>query len=888
MDAIAQLNASLAGRYDVEREIGRGGMATVYLALDIKHNRRVAVKVLNPELGAVLGVERFLSEIKVTANLQHPNLLPLFDSGEASGLLFYVMPFVEGESLRARLVRDKQLPIDEAVHIATAILSALDYAHRHGVIHRDLKPENILLQEGQPVVADFGIALAVSKAGGARVTQTGISLGTPQYMSPEQATGDRTIDGRTDVYSLGAMLYEMLAGEAPHDGNTAQAIIAKVITDRPRKLRLSRDTVPAHVEAAVECALAKLPADRFSTAHEFAAALAGKGGSLPTARTDPHASGATRSGVRGATATRMIVVGSSLLFGGLFFGAIGFALWMRVGADGVSGPIRYEIPTVGQSLVTLGIGNPLAISRGGRFIAYVALSDGGIRRLFVKAAGELRAREIGGSEAARNPFVSPDGEWVVFYSTGQLKKAALSGGASTSLGDAAGASRGTWSSSGVIIMSQGGRLRRAPATGGAFEPFTTLDSKHGETGQLSPLALADGKSVLYTSLAMGGASAAHIGVASLKDGSSVILPVQGSYGLGVIDGYLIYATAPGAVLAVQFDLASRKVTGTPIPLIDQVATDATGEAYADLSVDGELTYYSGSSRRRLMIVAPMGAPRPVLAEGQNVSWPRLSPNGKRISMTIGESGRSDIWVYDLPSGPLNRVTTGGTLNDRSEWMPDGKAVLFRSNRGALNAIWTQPVDGAGDAKLLFAMNGSKIDEGVMSADGRYLAFQRDTTGIGDVWYKALQGDTMPKVIDASAGAELSPRFSPDGKWIALASSESGASQIFVRPFPSLATRKQISLDGGTTPVWSRDGTRIYYVIGRRLVVASVRTQPDFSVLSRRVVIEREFSFNTIHADYDLMPDDVSILALQLAEAEAQLIAVHNWASEVRARVRGRP
>src|SRR6185437_11822726 len=210
MGATASLNIALAGRYTIEREIGRGGMAVVYLARDIKHDRPVALKLLHPELGAVLGVERFLSEIRVTANLQHPHLLPLFDSGSADGLLYYVMPYVEGESLRARLERERQLPVDEALRLTIAVLSALAYAHEHGVIHRDLKPENILLQHGQPVVADFGIALAVSNAGGARVTQTGLSLGTPQYMSPEQATGDRAIDGRTDIYSLGAVTYEML------------------------------------------------------------------------------------------------------------------------------------------------------------------------------------------------------------------------------------------------------------------------------------------------------------------------------------------------------------------------------------------------------------------------------------------------------------------------------------------------------------------------------------------------------------------------------------------------------------------------------------------------------------------------------------------------------
>ena len=259
MDAFSKLRTALVERYEIEREIGAGGMATVYLARDQRHDRHVALKVLNPELGAVLGVERFLAEIKVTANLQHPNLLPLFDSGEAEGLLFYVMPFVEGESLRARLDREKQLPIDEAIRIAVAVANALDYAHSHHVIHRDLKPENILLQAGQPVVADFGIALAVSKAGGTRVTQTGLSLGTPQYMSPEQATGDRVIDGRTDIYSLGALTYEMLTGEPPHIGNTSQAIIARLLTDRPRSVRASRPAVSEQVDATVAHALENFP-----------------------------------------------------------------------------------------------------------------------------------------------------------------------------------------------------------------------------------------------------------------------------------------------------------------------------------------------------------------------------------------------------------------------------------------------------------------------------------------------------------------------------------------------------------------------------------------------------------------------------------------------------
>src|SRR6185437_6138300 len=272
-DFTQRLSTALAERYQIERQLGEGGMAVVYLARDVKHDREVGLKVLRPELMAVLGAERFLHEINVTAHLQHPHILTLHDSGEADGLVFYVMPYVEGESLRDRLTREKQLSIDEAIEITKAVASALDYAHRHGVIHRDIKPENILLHDGQPLVADFGIALAVSAAGGNRLTETGLSIGTPQYMSPEQAMGDRTLDARSDVYSLAAVLYEMLAGEPPYTGPTAQAIVAKVITERPVPITVHRDTVPPHVGAALHKALAKLPADRFAGAAQFSDAL---------------------------------------------------------------------------------------------------------------------------------------------------------------------------------------------------------------------------------------------------------------------------------------------------------------------------------------------------------------------------------------------------------------------------------------------------------------------------------------------------------------------------------------------------------------------------------------------------------------------------------------
>jgi serine/threonine-protein kinase len=273
MSNTERLNTALADRYTLEHELGAGGMATVYLAHDVKHNRKVALKVLQPELAAVIGAERFLNEIEVTGNLQHPNILPLYDSGEADTFLYYVMPYIEGESLRDKLNREKQLGVEETVEIAKDVAAALHFAHERGVVHRDIKPENILLQQGKPLVADFGIALAVSKAGGARLTETGMSLGTPHYMSPEQATGDRELDARSDVYSLGAMVYEMLAGDPPHLGGTAQAIVAKILSEDPESVAKRRPSIPGHIDATIRKALDKTPADRFSTTARFAEAL---------------------------------------------------------------------------------------------------------------------------------------------------------------------------------------------------------------------------------------------------------------------------------------------------------------------------------------------------------------------------------------------------------------------------------------------------------------------------------------------------------------------------------------------------------------------------------------------------------------------------------------
>ena len=328
-DLFDRLRTALADHYGLERELGAGGMAMVYLAADLKHDRKVAIKVLKPELAAVLGAERFVQEIKTTAALSHPHILPLFDSGEAGGFLYYVMPYLQGETIREKLNRETQFGIEEAVKITTAVADALDYAHRNGVIHRDIKPENILLHDGRPMVMDFGIALAVSAAAGGRMTETGLSLGTPHYMSPEQATAEKQITARSDVYSLASVLYEMLAGEPPHMGNSAQQIIMKIIAERAASVTTLRKSVPPNVAAALAKALEKLPADRFGTARQFAEALGNSG--FATRATAATVQAAARAGV----SRSMFAMAAAVAVAGVAWGVLRPARG--------TGPTEYEV-----------------------------------------------------------------------------------------------------------------------------------------------------------------------------------------------------------------------------------------------------------------------------------------------------------------------------------------------------------------------------------------------------------------------------------------------------------------------------------------------------------------------------------------------------------------
>ena len=865
MGELETLTLALADRYAIDREIGVGGMATVFLARDLKHDRQVALKVLKPELGAVLGVDRFLAEIKVTANLQHPNLLPLFDSGEARGLLFYVMPFVEGESLRARLDREKQLPVDEAVRLAVAIAGALDYAHQHGVIHRDLKPENILLQAGQPVIADFGIALAVSKAGGQRVTQTGLSLGTPQYMSPEQATGDRAVDGRTDIYSLGAMTYEMLTGEPPHVGTTAQSIIAKLMTEDVRPLTVLRRNVPAHVDAAVRHALEKLAADRFETAGELGLALQGKGDVSTLGRYSPLASptdaapARRRQRVREVTAWALVMAASA-----------GFA-WALARVPGVPEvPVvrmTLELPLGDRAMVAgflIAGGFPIVISPQGDRIVYVTQGSSGIRTI-VRRTSELVGRQVAANSLSGLTF-SPDGRWLAYVEGDEIKKVQVDGGTPVVLGRAPRQTDGmSWTSNTIVIGTWDG-LHTIPANGGGVRPLG--DSTRT---MLRPVVLPDGETVVHTLASS--STDISLAVTSLASGQVTDLGLPVWAPLGMLDGYLLYVAPDAALMAVPFDAKKHRVTGDAV----QVETGVTG---AGLSASGTLAYMPGQTASRLMMAGTGRADVPLIAEERSYDAPRFSPDGKKVAVALRGALSIDIWIYDRAANTFTKLTSEGT-NTAPEWSSDGTRVLFKSIRDGA-AVWWQLADGSAKAELLHRPT-EVLNESILSPDGKWLVYR---TGPGtahprNIFAVQLKGDMTPLEMVVGPAQATHPRLSPDGKWLAYQSNESGRFEIFVRPFPELGPRVQVSDQGGTEPLWASTGRSLFYRTATSVVSVAVPGGGKFSVGERRTALTGDYLYDPTHANYDIAPDGNGFLMLRQAGVEEKAIVIHNWSRELR-------
>ena len=879
---LAHLSEALTGRYRIERELGQGGMATVYLAHDIKHDRHVALKVLRPELAAVIGGDRFLAEIKTTANLQHPHILALFDSGQVDGTVFYVMPWVHGETLRDRLTRERQLPIDDAIRLAREVADALQYAHDHGVIHRDIKPENILLHGSHAMVADFGIALAASRTGGSRMTETGMSLGTPVYMSPEQAMGERTLDARTDIYALGCVLYEMLTGEAPFTGPTAQAIVGRVLTEKPARVIPRRDRVTPAVEGAVLRALEKLPADRFASAKEFSEALDGRGA------TTTSYGDATAGAAPGRARWRdPVVLGLALAtVAALVWGAIA----SRRGPVDEEVPVRFTLTPDTAAPIVYNFTWSTVASPDGKLIVYSA-AVGGTPQFFVRPIGELQGRAVPGTETGTQPIFSPDGRWLAFIADGKWKKVLLSGGAPVVLNDAGPGNGGDWSSGDVIVSGSPRQglpgLVKMPASGGAFEQFAVPDTAKGEATFVWPVVLDDGETVAFAIYNGSSTSRSTLAIASIRGGAVTRLGVKGIAPLGVRDGHLIYVASDGAVMAVPFDLRARKVTGNPSPVLDPVAVcpGCNGDAAARLSRSGTLTYMRSTNASRLVWVDRTGRTTPVRRDVANFSQPRLSPDGSRIAVSI-QSGTSDIWVHSIASATFTRLTTGANNFD-PVWTPDGKRILFWSNADTVARTFATNADGGGAVTPLEKHRTNTTS--VMSPDGKLLVFPyfRDSY---DLFISAVGDTTQARTFAAGPGDEFQPRFSPDSKWVAYNSTETGRLEVYVRRVDGDAGKVSITASGGSCPVWSADGRRIYYLNGRTMMQANLTTGPaSLTVASRDSLFSANFSKGDgMGAPYDVTRDGSRFVMLESADYAQQVVVVTNWPAELRAKMGKKP
>jgi serine/threonine-protein kinase len=881
METIGHLNSALTGRYEIEREIGAGGMATVYLARDLRHDRRVALKVLNPELGAQLGPDRFLSEIRVTANLQHPNILPLFDSGEArdpsgtngSGLLFYVMPYVDGEALRSRLTRERQLAVDDAVHIALAAANALQYAHEHGVIHRDVKPENILLQAGQPVVADFGIALAVTNAAGNRLTHTGLSLGTPQYMSPEQATGERTIDGRSDVYSLAAVLYEMLTGEPPHTGSTAQAVFARLITEKARSPRLVRANIPAHVDAAIGRALEKLPADRFASAGEFAAALHGRGSTAQQ----------PASGAGTALARPMLsrwTFAAALFAAGVLLGAI--VMRSRGASSGAT--TRGDAPTARASILLqpdaplalanlppVGFnGSEVALAPDGSMLAYVGATASG-NVLYVRDIATGETRVLPGTEGVKVAFFSPDGAWIGFMTGDHVKKIPRAGGAAIELA-AASSVHAWWPDQEFIYYDEErGILTRVPSDGGKPERLVTM--KDLGIGRDFTDVLPGGRAALVNAGNANNTSTngdhGDVLLADVRSHRTTVLLHSAYAARYVSNGHLIFARG-GSLFAVRFDAGRGTVDGNPVAIASGVSMESAFGMLQASATSGLLAYVPGGdiSRGKLAWVDRRGVATFIDAPEMTYGEIDLAPDDQHIAAHIADV-QDYLWVWSLDRHEGQRVAYP-EAEGYPHWSGDGRRLAGIALGKARVAI--HDVDRAGHVGEGTLLPDSALSTNYFSPNGDVLVVGLSTSPFR-LGFVALTA-RAPKAPPITGTLVT---FSPDGKWLAYTRSERGHPEVFIRSFPDGRDVGQVSQGGGIEARWKTSGV-LYFRNGHRWYETKVTTQPEPRWDPPRQVFDVDF-IDTDGYSYDVTRDGQRLLVVKrdrpMETSRIELIT--NWA-----------
>jgi Tol biopolymer transport system component/predicted Ser/Thr protein kinase len=883
------------GPYEILSAIGAGGMGEVYKARDTRLDRIVAIKVLpthladRPELR-----ERFEREAKTIASLNHPHICTLYDTGHQDGIDFLVMEYLEGETLAQRLLKGS-LPLEQVLHYAIEIADALDKAHRKGVTHRDLKPGNIIITKTGTKLLDFGLAKLKQQVAPANVplselptandplTAQGSIVGTLQYMAPEQLEG-KEVDPRTDIFAFGAVVYEMATRKRAFEGSTQASVIGAILKDDPPPISSLQPMTPPALDRVVKRCLAKDPDERWQTARDLEVELKwiAEGGSQVTLAPIDAAKGIHTLG------RRALILSVGIFFLGAVIASL--ATWSLKPTP--PQPVSRTVITLppDQQLTGLDAGPAVALSPDGTHLAYVA-RQGGTHQIYLRAMESLEAKPIPGTEGAVNPFFSPDGQWVGFFAGGKLKKISVSGGAALTLGDAVNPRGANWGNQGTITFAPttNAALQQVPDAGGTPQPLTRFEK--GEASHRWPESLPGGKAVLFAAGQSGiNFINAQVAAQSVGTGERRNLIQGGNYPRYAPSGHLVYAQG-GSLMAVPFDPQRLAITGAAVPMVEGVLQSPTnGHAQYSFSDTGSLVYVSGvvqGTQSRLVWVSRNGAEQPLAAPAHAFVFPRLSPDGRRVAVGIVEQ-ESQVWLYDLSRETLTRFTFEGNANYNPVWTPDGKRIAFQSNKeGAPNVFW-QLANGSGG---LDRLTTSEYLQAPMSSspDGQLLVFiEVNPSTQRDIWVLRM-GDRKAQPFLRTRFDETSPRFSPDGRWLAYISNESGRYEIYVQPYPGPGGKWQISTEGGSEPAWNPNGRELFYRSGDKMMAVEIATQPSFSAGTPRMLFEGRYEPAPVPiANYDVSPDGQRFLMVKPNEqaqlAPTQINIVLNWFEELKQKV----
>ena len=886
---MAILPGSRLGPYEISSAIGAGGMGEVYRARDTRLNRTVAIKVLPEHFAERPGLqERFDREAKTIASLNHSHICTLYDVGREGGTDYLVMEYIEGETLAQRLTKGP-LPLEQALPYAIEIADALDKAHRKGITHRDLKPGNIMLTKAGTKLLDFGLAKLTQGDKPATpytelptqkdaITAEGTILGTLQYMAPEQIEG-KEADARTDIFALGLVVYEMATGKKAFEGKSQASLIAKILETEPAPISSLQPMTPPALDRLVRKCLAKEPEDRWQSAKDLT-------DELKWTVEQSHSPQA-------AVATPMPVPQTARP--GFFWIAAGVALVAAVAVaavfylrrtPGEQRSFRFAVAPPEKHTFPVLSNTPsfLSISPDGTKLAFVAVDPSEHPMLWVRDLDSQTAQPIPDTDDAQAPFWSPDSRFIAFSDNSSLKKVSVSGGPVQTITASQALGGGTWNRDGVILFAPatlGVGIFRVSAAGGLPTPVTVLDPQK-ENADTWPSFLPDGKHFLYLTRSPNPTSG-EIHVGSLDSKETKQLLNLTTFALYAPPGYLLFARA-GTLMAQPFDADRLEFKGDPVPIAQGVQfSGLNGRAAVAVSDNGVLAYrlVPSAGQLRLVFADRKGAEQQLTAPPHAYRNPRLSPDGQRIAVTIDEGG-SQEWLLDISRGTLSRLTFEGGYNGGTAWTPDGKRITFGSDRAGPRNLFWQPADGSGAAERLMTNDHTQV-AGSWSADGQALLFEQTGPGTGfDIWsYQARDRKSQP-FLDSRFN-EIGPRFSPDGHWMTYASDESGRYEVYVQPFPGPGGKWQISTEGGTEPVWIRNG-ELFYRNGEKLMAVQTTVRQTFSAATPKELFEGRYATYQSLPDYDATPDGQRFLFLKAGdEAQAEISVVVNWPEELKQR-----